>query len=234
MNRILNKNYLYYRLHQLFNFKQVIKRDKFKFLIDKKIIPIYNLKGLIINFDNHEKDEIKLINKHILSNNTLELGCSIGVTSLNIKNKIKTKKLFSIDGNPGAIKYCEILNKLNNFDIEFIHHIIGQKNLFCKDDKNFLSSKSELKLEINDVNDSINFIQSIMDREAIKSLVIDIEGMEKNILAYLNLNNLDQIFIELHPMIYSISDEKKIINHLSQSSFKLVENINNNYYFEKK
>ena len=58
--------------------------------------------------------------------------------------------------------------------------------------------------------------------------------MEKNILAYLNLNNLDQIFIELHPMIYSISDEKKIINHLSQSSFKLVENINNNYYFEKK
>ena len=62
MNRILNKNYLYYRLHQLFNFKQVINRGKFKFLIDKKIIPIYNLKGLIVNFDNHEKDEKKIIN----------------------------------------------------------------------------------------------------------------------------------------------------------------------------
>tara|TARA_E500000178_G_C16971371_1_gene731095 strand:- start:740 stop:1441 length:702 start_codon:yes stop_codon:yes gene_type:complete len=233
MNKFLNVNYLNYRLHHLFNFEQIISRGNFKFLINKKIIPIYNLKGLILNFNKHEIDEIKLINKYILTYNTLELGCSIGVTSLNIKNKIKKMKLISIDGNSDAIKYCKILNKLNKFDIEFMHHVIGNKNLFSTNSKNFLSSKSELNFDPKEANDSIMFIQSLIDKEDIKSLVIDIEGMEKNILQYLNLDNIRQIFIELHPMIYSLSDEKCIIDQLIQRSFALVEKVNNNYYFEK-
>ena len=179
MNKFLNLNYLNYRLHHLFNFEQIIIRGNFKFLINKKLIPIYNLKGLIVNFNKHEIDEIKLINKYILSYNTLELGCSIGVTSLNIKNKIKKMKLISIDGNSDAINYCKILNKLNNFDIEFMHHVIGNKNLFSTNSKNFLSSKSELNFDSKEANESIVFIQSLIDKEDIQSLVIDIEGMEK-------------------------------------------------------
>ena len=84
-----------------------------------------------------------------------------------------------------------------------------------------------------EANNSIMFIQSLIDKEDIKSLVIDIEGMEKNILQYLNLDNIRQIFIELHPMIYSLYDEKCIIDQLVQRSFALVEKVNNNYYFEK-
>ena len=80
-------NYLHYRLHQFFYFKKIIVRDNFKLIIDKKRVPLYNLKGLLIKYHNHEKDERALIQKFIEYENTLELGCSIGILSLYIKKK---------------------------------------------------------------------------------------------------------------------------------------------------
>lgn len=70
-------NYINYRLHQLFYFRQIIKRDSFNILIDKKIIPLYNIKNFILRFHHHEHEEIKLIKKNLFPTNTLELGCSL-------------------------------------------------------------------------------------------------------------------------------------------------------------
>ncbi len=57
---------------------------------------------------------------------------------------------------------------------------------------------------------------------------------------FLNINyrphllfKLKQIFNELYPMIYSISDEKRIIVQLIQKFFVLVEKLDKHYYFEK-
>ena len=227
--------YLNYRLHQLFYFQQIIKRKGFNFLIDKKIIPIYNLKGLITNFDNHELEEIYLINKYLYELNTLELGCSLGVSSLNIKKKIRDKKLISIDGNKKAIEYCLQNLKLNSkYEINFIHHIIFGENNFIINDENFLSSFSKITNSSSDeIKISCDFLNNIIINKEIKCLVIDVEGLEEILLHKLNLELIELIFVELHPAIYGKNNLKKIIQILNNHNFKIVENLNINFFFKK-
>ena len=226
--------YLILRFHQLFYFKQIIKRDFFNILIDKKLIPIYNLKGLIVNYDKHEIEEISLINNNLLPLNTLELGCSLGVVSLNIKRKILNKKLISIDGNLDAINYCKENLKYNpSYEIEYIHHSIGGNSNFVVDKNNFLSSRCHIN-EIDTINikKSIQFVNQIINSNEINCLVIDIEGMEKFIFDNINLKNIKLIFVELHPSLYGKDCEKKILKNLLNNNFIIKEKINSNYCLE--
>lgn len=227
--------YLIFRLHQFFYFKQVIKRDFINILIDKKLIPIYNLKGLIVNYDKHENEEIALIKKNLIPSNTLELGCSLGIVSLNIKKKILENKLVSIDGNLNAINYCKENLKYNpNYKIEYIHHAIGESSNFIVDEKNFLSSHSQLNLiDRNNLKNSIKFINQIIENNKISSLVIDIEGMEKFIFGNINLKRIHLLFVELHPSLYGKNCEKEILNILSNNNFSIKDKINSNYCLEK-
>jgi len=224
--------YINYRLHQFFYFKQIIIRDNFKLLIDKNNVPLYNLKGLLIKFDNHEKDERNLIEKFIEPENTLELGCSIGILSLYIKRIIKNKNLISIDANEKAIDYCKDLFKLNSLsNYEFIHHKIGGGD-FIINKKNYLSSQSNW--EKIDKNYSKNFLKDIIDKNKIKNLVIDIEGMEQFLFDFLDISQIKTIFIELHPDIYGQKNSYEIIKNLNFNNFYSTAKINNNYCFRKK
>jgi FkbM family methyltransferase len=225
-------NYLHYRLHQFFYFKKIIVRDNFKLIIDKKRVPLYNLKGLLIKYHNHEKDERALIQKFIEYENTLELGCSIGILSLYIKKKIKDKKLISIDANLQAINYCKDLFKLNSLkNYKFIHHKIGGGN-FLINKKNFLSSQSSLIKTDNKY--SKKFLNDIIFHNKIKNLIIDIEGMEQFLFNFLDLSQIKLIFIELHPNIYGLKKTKEIIKELNSKKFKIISNLNNNYCFKNK
>jgi len=225
--------FITYRLHQIFYFKQVIIRDNFKFIIDKKLVPLYNLKGLIVRFQDHEKDERELIDKFLKPNNTLELGCSIGVLSLYIKKIIKNCNLISIDANKKAIEYCKIifeLNKINNFN--FICHSIGGDG-FKVDALNFLSSRNNNVNEIN-LENSKKLLNELIKKYKIKNLVIDIEGMEEFLFEILELNEINIIIIEFHPNLYISDTKDQIIAKIESKNFLNLYNVNENYYFKKK
>lgn len=233
--KLFNKvsiNFIIYRLHKLFYFKQIIKRDNFKFLIDKKLVPLYNLKGLIIRFQDHEKDEKKIIHKFLEPNNTLELGCSIGVLSLYIKKIILDYNLISIDANKQAIEYCKTifeLNRIKNFN--FIYHSIGG-NGFKVDSSNFLSSRNNYSNEIN-LENSNKFLNELIKRHKIKNLVIDIEGMEEFIFYILDLKKIEVIIIEFHPNLYISKTKEQLIAKIESQNFLYKYKINENYCFKK-
>lgn len=46
----------------------------------------------------------------------------------------------------------------------------------------------------------------------------------------LNLELIELIFVELHPAIYGKNNLKKIIQILNNHNFKIVENLNNNFF----
>lgn len=228
----LSINFITYRLHKLFYFKQIIKRDNFKFLIDKKLVPLYNLKGLIIRFQDHEKDEKKIIHKFLEPNNTLELGCSIGVLSLYIKKIILDYNLISIDANKQAIEYCKTifeLNGINNFN--FIYHSIGG-NGFKVNSSNFLSSRNDYSNEIN-LDNSKKLLNELIKKHKIKNLVIDIEGIEEFIFDILDLKKIEVIIIEFHPNLYISKTKDQIIAKIKSQNFFNNYKINENYCFKK-
>lgn len=227
--------YFNYRLHQLLYFKQILKRKDFNFLIDKKLAPIYNFKNLILNYDSHESEEIYLIKKNIYPLNTLELGCSLGVVSLNIKKLIKNKNLISIDGNNQAINYCKENMKYNSkFPISFFHHIIGNQIDFKVDENNFLSSRISLKKTAKiDISKSVIYIDKLIKENDIECIVVDIEGMEKIIIDKLDLSKIKLLFIELHPLFYGNIVEKDIIENILNLGFVVIDKINSNYCFKK-
>ena len=235
INKFLQKfsqRYILYRLHQIFYFRQVLLRDNFKFIIDKKLVPLYNLKGLIIRFKNHERDERILIHKYLNPNNTLELGCSIGVLSLYIKKIIKSYKLISIDANRKAIDYCKIIFKLNNVNnFKFIHHMIGG-NAFQVDESNFLSSRNDNVKAIK-LKKSKKLLNELIMKYQIKNLVIDIEGMEEFLFDIIDLGKIKIIIIELHPNLYSVKTKEKIIEKIVSEKFAIIDKINENYCFMK-
>ena len=224
-------SYIIYRFHQLFYFKQIIIRDGFKFIIDKKLIPLYNLKGIITRYKNHEKDERLLIKKYLKQYNTLELGCSIGILSLYIKKIIKNKKLISIDGNNKAIEYSRKIFKINSIDnYDLINHKIGGDG-FTVDQNNFLSSRNNKKKY--EFQKSKKLLNSIIKKNNIKNLIIDIEGMEEHIFDFLELGEILFIFIEFHPDLYLRSTKKQIILKIESFNFSILSRVNENYCFYK-
>ena len=239
----LSFDYFFYLFNSFFNFPKIIYRNEFKIFIDRNCLPKKIRKLLFYKFSKYEKEEIKLIelanfNKN---NNILELGSSIGITSLYLKKKIGEGKLFCIEPNPHAYK-CLLKNlQLNKFNVKCynkVANITYSELYFYINNNNYLSSSiiENKKSQNNDVSKikihSID-INEIIFKELINTLVVDIEGFELNIYKNINYKTINSIIIELHPQIYSTHLLNGILQFYLKKNFKIIHKLNYSYYLKR-
>ena len=234
VKHVFSVNYLLYICNIIFNYPKIIKRNNIKLFVDNKILPKVNRKLLFFKPNEYEYNEIKLINKsNILpTDNILELGSCIGITSIYLKKKLGSGNLFCIEPNHIAYK-CLVKNlKLNNL-IAKTYNAVGSVNEkyidFKIDRENFLSpnGKKNLIMKIKSIN-----INNIISKYNINTLLIDIEGFEIDIYDKINLLNIKTLIIELHPDIYGQNKLSKILTYLKKY-YKVNDKSNSVYMFTK-
>jgi FkbM family methyltransferase len=183
----------------------------------------------------------------------IEMGSSIGVITAILSDKLSDSGfLFSIEAARELTDTSEkILGKENvrilngyGFPVFIFENEIRIKNF----DKNtslggivhfdYNLNRNELDQNMDSSDDvpiyTINSIIEIINLNP-TVLVIDIEGSEKIILDQKpNFpKSIRLIIIELHPGIYNITNQNKIIDVIQYEGFDLIRKSSNNYHFER-
>lgn len=232
---VFSINYLLYICNSFLNYPKIIKRNNIKIIVDNKMLPKANRKLLFFKSNEYEDSEISLINRATIfkTDNILELGSCIGITSIHLKNNLGSGKLFCIEPNPMAYK-CLVKNLEMNNIVATTYNAVGSNNEeyvdFEINTENFLSigENKILKKKIKSIN-----INNLIKENNINTLIIDIEGFEMKIYDKIFLNKIKTIIIELHPNIYSKKELDKIILYFKKF-FNLKHQIKSVYMFKKK
>jgi FkbM family methyltransferase len=191
----------------------------------------------------YESAEIHFIRKHIDdSYDVIELGGSIGVVSVQIGKKLKSKKLYIIEANPFLIQIIKKNideNKIENYRI--INCALNTEHgtsVFLPGDKN-TTGKISTSENQNGINVESKSLSNIIEENGIGPfvLVCDIEGSEADLLINnsVSLKNCQKIIIETHSTTfngvnYSPESLKQLI---LKSGFKLIDQHGVNFVFEK-
>jgi len=163
----------------------------------------------LIYWNIYERSEIKAINKYLCPHcPVIELGASIGMTTLAICNLVKNVPVISVEANPLLINNLLKSKHLNNFiNLDIVHAAIdyGGGGVQFSIDTNNLGSKKE--------STSTSFlVKTIKLRDIILrghidrfTLISDIEGAEVDLLLSEDVEafvGCELIIIELHDIIY--------------------------------
>jgi hypothetical protein len=213
---------------------------EFTFKFRGSLLPHWMRKELKKNIENYEKEERILVSKYLSKGDyVLEAGTSIGLLSGHISQIIGLDgKLVTVEPDFRLQKIAKDLN-VHMSNAEFING-----GLFVlKDDKNwgFIPSGwlGGRVVPLENDNEAIEiekyYLENLIGKYSINSLVLDIEGTEKRLLERPQINsNIKTLIIELHPLIYGESVKEKILKVLSQYyKFKLKEQINDVYAFTR-
>ena len=156
----------------------------------------------------YESGELRFIKKYLRSDlDVIELGASLGVTSVHIKSIIgKERRLISCEANPDLIPIINRNMQLNNLTDNFILinsavDYSGQKSVKFKRDKDNLYGRVSLNGE-NDISVTTVKLSEIIATNLVYNytLVCDIEGAEEAIVNFDkgSFQKCKQILIEVH------------------------------------
>ncbi|MFN0293147.1 FkbM family methyltransferase [Pedobacter helvus] len=244
VGRILTSDILYHCIVAPINNSDLYKVKGYN--LDLKNQPNFIKSSIFLGL--YERSEINCIAKYLNPDlPVMELGCSIGATSMTILKTIKNKKLISVEANPLLLKNLQSTQKINNLSN---WHIInkavdysGKDHIsFAIDPGNLGSKKSETNSTDKDVLVPTVTISELLNAYKIDTnfnLVCDIEGAEIEFI----LNDsktlkerCNTLIIELHDTIYSsIKYSKNEIAELivATCEMKLIHSDNKSWIFVK-
>lgn len=227
----------------LYKNKIDFKNNDFIYRIDQKFD---NISKFLMFHDLYEKKERKLI--HSLDDNldVIEAGGGIGLISMYIKKKIKSKKLIILEPNErlnNIIKNNFKINNLINDDFFLLNYALSDEANQIVEFQKFESSMANtISKEVLDYNfkktesikvktTNINKIIKDFNLENFQ-LVLDIEGAELEVLTKNNtwLSNCKKILLENH---FETKRLNYINDYLIKKNFKLVEKNENVFLFSK-
>lgn len=183
----------------------------------------------------YERQEIGVLKKVLdQSNRVMELGAGIGLISTYCAKIVGSDKVVAYEANPSMINHIQTTYRNNKVQVKVINAILGDSNgeveFYASDDfwvsstKQRQNAKRVLVRTLN-VNEEIDLYKP-------DTLIIDIEGGEKELFSVINLDYIHKILIELHPEILNDSDITSIVERLIQEGFKLsLKHSDGNVYF---
>jgi len=195
----------------------------------------------------YERSELNTITTHINSQfPIIELGASLGLTSLAIQNKAKNQIIISVEANTKLIRNLEKtkkINQLNNWHIlNYAIDYSGEDYIDFEVDFGNLGSKKSLIPNVNTIKVKTATLKAIHKKHLDEQnfvLIADVEGAEIEII----LEDSDflkekckQIIIELHHTTYKgIDYNKKIIADLivQKTKMKMIYNDGKTWVFNK-
>lgn len=173
----------------------------------------------------YEPTEAKCVIASIGSDDTvLEFGAGLGYISALCAILIGSDRVFACEANPKLIplihKTYEINNVSPSLTNAFLGNADGIEKFFLED--SFISSSAikrssnarEIEVPKIDVNNEISRIQPTF-------VIIDVEGVEYELVPYIDLSNVQKVIIELHDWIIGSEKVKEVRSVLTAKGFSV-------------
>ena len=157
------------------------------------------------------------------------------------KNDIKKKKLEEVINTNIINKNNLNFNKLNNNSVNNSNSNRNVKNYSCNRENYKINSSNDENVLIKSANSKVKATISKFKREtnsstektASEKLVIQKSGLKQN---YGNLTSVHRKYkslINFNPVSEKETDKNDLINSMDRNKIKKIENINNNYIYNK-
>lgn len=176
-----------------------------------------------IYLDPYEAHERGVIERKITSDDiVLELGAGIGFISTLCAKRIGGERVFAVEANPVMADAIRKTYQLNGVTPQLFCGLLGkdegEETFYIEN--NFISSSTHLRSQTAQAvttrrYDARAFISKIKPT----FLICDIEGGEQELLAYMPLDGVRKLCIELHPHVIGNAATSAIFQGLLEQGF---------------
>ncbi|MBE9475549.1 MAG: FkbM family methyltransferase [Proteobacteria bacterium] len=180
-----------------------------------------------IKNDAYEKDEVKGTPKFIKSDDrVIELGAGIGFISSFIHKHLNVSNILCVEADPTLCAFIKDVHKLNGITSIDVNNVVALNGNSTGTSIKFYirspfwSSSLDSEQEYVRVVDvpTVQLSSLIKDFKA-NTLIVDIEGGERDIFKNTNLDGIDKIFLEIHTRKIKRIGIKLCFDALSQAGF---------------
>lgn len=176
-----------------------------------------------IYLDPYEAHERAVIHKKLAPDDVvLELGAGIGFISTYCAKRIGSDRVFAVEANPVMAETIRETYRLNGVAPQLTCGLLGRgdgEETFYVEGNFISSSTLQRSASAQTVKtrryDAQRFIEQIQPT----FLICDIEGGEKELLAYIPLTGINKLCIELHPHVIGNAATTEIFGRLIDEGF---------------
>jgi FkbM family methyltransferase len=155
----------------------------------------------------------------------LEIGSCIGVVAMTAARIVGAKNVLSFEPNPAAAKVARENFALNALPIELVNAAVGVADgtldLLVSADS-WLGASGRRQFEGRNVATPMRSISGVVATFKPSVLVIDVEGMEVELLIACALADVRALVVEVHPDVIGAEGIARLGDHLRNNGFALV------------
>ena len=180
-----------------------------------------------INKGNYEKDEVNGMPKFIKPDDrVIELGSGIGFISTFLYKQLNVENILCIEADPNLCDFIKRVHKVNGVKSVDVQNLIalngeqeGKSAKFYVRNPFWSSSLDETPdyVKVEDVKTTP--LSDLIKTFNANTLIIDIEGGEREIFNKTDLSGIKKIFLEIHTRKIQRIGIKKCFDALSKANF---------------
>ena len=152
----------------------------------------------------------------------LEIGSCVGLVALTAARIVGAANVLAFEPNPAAAKVARENFALNALPVELVNAAVGVEDgtldLRISPDS-WLGASGRRQFEGRTVVTPMRSIARVVDAFKPSVLVIDVEGMEDELLAACPLTGLRALVVEVHPDVIGPDGIERIGRHLQDCGF---------------
>lgn len=173
----------------------------------------------------YERPERRIL-EHALTNSdrVLELGTGVGYLSALCARKIGNDRVVTFEANPLLRPLIEETYAINNVSprVEFcmLGEESGETDFYVSNEFWSSSTISRRKKRDRCIKIPVRALNEALSSYRPNFLVIDIEGGEKDLIRYMNLDGVDKVCIELHPWVIGKESESEVRGFFEAHGFR--------------
>lgn len=159
-----------------------------------------------IRKNRYELDEVTGTPKFIEKDDrVIELGAGIGFISTFLATQLGNSKILCVEADPQLCEFIETVHKLNGVEGIKVRNCVGLNDAGTEGSMKFYVREQFWSSSLDDDEPyekmvdvpSVKLTSLIKDFEA-NTLIVDIEGGEKDLFSPTDLTGIDKVFLEVH------------------------------------
>ncbi len=180
-----------------------------------------------IRKNRYELDEVtgtpKFIDKE---DRVIELGAGIGFISSFLATSLGVKNILCIEADPNLCEFIKEVHALNGLTTAEVRNCVGLNDKgdegpikFYVREQFWSSSLDDDDAYVKAIDVPALRLSNIIQEFKANTLIVDIEGGERDLFSPLDLTGIDKVFLEIHTRKIKRIGIKKCFDALSNSGF---------------
>lgn len=175
----------------------------------------------------YENDEVTGTPKFIKPDDrVIELGAGIGFISSFIATSLGVKNVMCVEADPNLCKFIKKVHKENGITTAEIRNVVGLNDAGTLGTADFYVREPFWSSSLDDEDEYVKSVKvptvhlsSLIKEFKANTLIVDIEGGERDLFSPLDLSGIDKVFLEIHTRKIKRIGIKMCFDALSECGF---------------